>query len=42
MSVSQVTTHILDTGSGRPAAGVAVVLYVREGDDWTLVAKGET
>ena len=24
MSVSQVTTHILDTGSGRPAAGVAV------------------
>ncbi len=33
MSVSQVTTHILDTGSGRPAAGVAVVLYVRDGDD---------
>ncbi|KIA71662.1 5-hydroxyisourate hydrolase [Arthrobacter sp. MWB30] len=42
MSVSQVTTHILDTGSGRPATGVAVVLYVRDGDDWTLVGKGET
>ncbi|MGP0223331.1 MULTISPECIES: hydroxyisourate hydrolase [unclassified Paenarthrobacter] len=42
MSVSQVTTHILDTGSGRPAAGVAVVLYVREGENWTLVGKGET
>ena len=42
MTVSQVTTHILDTGSGRPAAGVAVVLYVREGDNWTLIAKGET
>lgn len=42
MTVSQVTTHILDTGSGRPAAGVAVVLYVREGGNWALVAKGET
>jgi len=42
MSVSQVTTHILDTGSGRPATGVAVVLHVRDGDDWTLVGKGET
>ena len=26
MTVSHVTTHILDTGAGRPAAGVAVVL----------------
>ncbi|MFJ5956911.1 hydroxyisourate hydrolase [Paenarthrobacter sp. NPDC092416] len=42
MTVSQVTTHILDTGSGRPAAGVAVVLYVREGENWSLIAKGET
>ena len=39
MSVSQVTTHILDTGAGRPAAGVAVVLYARDGGDWNLVAR---
>ncbi|BAS15885.1 5-hydroxyisourate hydrolase [Arthrobacter sp. Hiyo8] len=42
MSVSQITTHILDTGSGRPAAGVAVVLSVRDGDNWRHVASGTT
>ena len=42
MSVSQVTTHILDTGSGRPAAGVAVGLFVRDGGTWTAVASGST
>jgi 5-hydroxyisourate hydrolase len=42
MTVSQVTTHILDTGSGRPAAAVAVVLYARDGSGWNLVASGAT
>ena len=42
MSVSQITTHILDTGSGRPAAGVAVVLSVFDGGKWTPVAEGTT
>lgn len=42
MTVSQVTTHILDTGSGRPAAGVAVGLFARDGDGWTPVATGTT
>ncbi len=42
MTVSQVTTHILDTGAGRPAAGVAVVLYARDGAGWNLVAAGTT
>ena len=42
MTVSQVTTHILDTGAGRPAAGVAVVLYARDGEGWNLVASGTT
>jgi 5-hydroxyisourate hydrolase len=42
MTVSQVTTHILDTGSGRPAAAVAVVLYARDGSGWNLVASGTT
>lgn len=42
MTVSQVTTHILDTGAGRPAAGVAVVLYARDGGGWNLVASDTT
>ena len=42
MSVSHVTTHILDTGAGRPAAGVAVVLYANDGGSWTQLASGTT
>jgi 5-hydroxyisourate hydrolase len=42
MSVSHVTTHILDTGAGRPAAGVAVVLYANDGGSWTQLANGTT
>jgi 5-hydroxyisourate hydrolase len=42
MSVSQVTTHVLDTGAGRPAAGVAVGLYARDGDRWSLLGSGTT
>lgn len=32
--MSSITTHILDTSSGRPAAGVGVELYRRDGDGW--------
>ncbi|MDR6559503.1 5-hydroxyisourate hydrolase [Arthrobacter pascens] len=42
MSVSHVTTHILDTGAGRPAAGVAVVLYASDGGSWTQLASSTT
>ena len=31
------TTHILDTANGRPAANVRLELYRLEGDVWTLV-----
>lgn len=31
--MSTVSTHILDTGTGRPARGVAVRLAARTGDD---------
>jgi 5-hydroxyisourate hydrolase len=38
-----ITTHILDTSRGRPAAGVAVVLELRtEGNRWDEVGHGET
>src|SRR3990170_613409 len=36
---SAVTTHVLDTGRGRPAAGVAVVL---QRDDGSVLAKAHT
>lgn len=42
MSVSQITTHVLDTTRGVPAEGVAVELSVREGGDWRPLASGVT
>jgi 5-hydroxyisourate hydrolase len=42
VSVSHVTTHVLDTGSGKPAAGVAVTLQVLDGGRWVLIAAGFT
>lgn len=42
MSVSHVTTHILDTGAGRPAAGVAVVLYADDAGSWQKLAASTT
>ena len=39
---SKVTTHVLDAVTGRPAAGVAVVLERREGEGWGAVAEGRT
>ncbi|WP_026553970.1 hydroxyisourate hydrolase [Arthrobacter sp. 35W] len=42
MSVSHVTTHILDTSSGKPAARVAVELFAADGTTWTHLAAGVT
>lgn len=39
---SRVTTHVLDAVTGRPAAGVAVVLEQQDGTGWTAVAQGRT
>lgn len=40
--MSQITTHILDTARGCPAAGVAITLYRASGDDWETVGEGVT
>lgn len=45
--MSQLTTHILDTSKGRPAAGVTVILYVQDSADpvtadWRQIAIGTT
>ena len=42
MTRSHVTTHILDTGAGRPAAGVAVSLWAAGPDGWDRVGEGTT
>jgi 5-hydroxyisourate hydrolase len=38
--VSPITTHVLDTALGRPAAGVEVTL--ERGPDWTEIGSGRT
>lgn len=39
---SSITTHVLDTARGRPAAGVPVTLEIRRGDVFTAVGAGVT
>jgi 5-hydroxyisourate hydrolase len=41
--MSAITTHVLDTAAGRPAAGVPVTLESRgEGGDWHALGRGAT
>jgi 5-hydroxyisourate hydrolase len=41
--MSEITTHVLDTSLGRPAAGVPVTLEARESmDGWKQVGRGTT
>lgn len=40
--MSHITTHVLDTALGRPAAGVPVELATRQGDTWTVLATSAT
>jgi 5-hydroxyisourate hydrolase len=40
--MSQITTHILDTGTGKPAKGVAIILYQQQNSEWKETAKGIT
>ena len=42
MSASHITTHVLDTGSGRPAAGIAVTLHHLDAGRWVQIATGST
>ena len=37
-----ITTHVLDTARGRPAADVPVALEKREGDLWLRLGAGST
>ena len=37
-----ISTHVLDTSRGEPAAGVTVRLFHIDGDERTLIATGQT
>ena len=37
-----ITTHVLDTAIGAPAAGLTVILELRQASEWTPVARGAT
>jgi hydroxyisourate hydrolase len=41
--MTRITTHVLDTAAGRPAAGIPVALQVPAGDGrWTALGSGIT
>ena len=41
--MSAITTHVLDTSIGRPAAGLRVVLERRDkNSDWRILGQGDT
>jgi 5-hydroxyisourate hydrolase len=40
--MSQITTHILDTATGKPAAGVTLILYQQQSGEWKETGKGIT
>jgi 5-hydroxyisourate hydrolase len=42
MTVSHITTHILDTAAGKPAEGVSVRLEARGAEGWTEIGSGTT
>jgi 5-hydroxyisourate hydrolase len=40
--MSQITTHVLDTSLGRPAAGVQVTLEIQKDSGWKEISRGAT
>jgi 5-hydroxyisourate hydrolase len=40
--MSQITTHVLDTTKGKPAAGVTIILYRGGNDEWQEMTRGKT
>lgn len=39
---SPITTHVLDTSTGKPAAGVPVILERQVNEEWLPVGEGKT
>ena len=40
--MSGITTHVLDTARGKPAAGVPITLEIRAGDGWRELGRAAT
>ncbi|HEU4927101.1 MAG TPA: hydroxyisourate hydrolase [Vicinamibacterales bacterium] len=40
--MSAITTHVLDTARGVPAAGVSVVLERQHEEEWHVIGRGQT
>ena len=40
--MSAITTHVLDTSRGRPAAGLKVELHKKSGEEWNSIGVGVT
>lgn len=40
--MGKLTTHVLDTASGCPGAGITVELFVFDGKDWSLLKSVKT
>jgi 5-hydroxyisourate hydrolase len=40
--MSKITTHVLDTGLGKPASGIATKLDRLENKTWALIAQSRT
>jgi len=40
--MSGITTHVLDTSRGRPAADLKIELHKKSGEEWKLVSAGAT
>jgi 5-hydroxyisourate hydrolase len=37
-----ITTHVLDTATGQPARGLAVILEIHRASDWVRLSSGRT
>ena len=37
-----ITTHVQDTARGEPAAGITVILEIRQASEWSPVGRGTT
>jgi len=40
--MTQITSHILDTSAGKPAAGVLITLLQQNADDWSVLGSAKT
>ena len=40
--MSRITTHVLDTSKGKPAAGIKIILFRNENEEWQTVSGGIT